>query len=128
LRKGVIVLVAAEEKRIVALDLLSPAGEEEVQIARGYACYGYWLAEAPAARGRGIGLSLLAYSLRFARERGFRTQLTYVADTDTLMLAAATQLLGFRPIGTARRLRVLGLTSWSWEVDGRRRRGRRLVL
>jgi acyl carrier protein/GNAT superfamily N-acetyltransferase len=128
LRKGVIVLVAAEEKRIVALDLLSPAGEEEVQIARGYACYGYWLAEAPGARGRGIGLSLLAYSLRFARERGFRTQLTYVADTDTLMLAAATQLLGFRPIGTARRLRVLGLTSWSWEVDGRRRRGRRLVL
>jgi hypothetical protein len=44
------------------------------------------------------------------------------------MLAAATQLLGFRPIGTARRLRVLGLTGWSWEVDGRRRRGRRLVL
>jgi acyl carrier protein/GNAT superfamily N-acetyltransferase len=128
LRKGVIVLVAAEEKRIVALDLLSPAGEEEVQIARGDACYGYWLAEAPAARGRGIGLSLLAYSLRFARERGFRTQLTYVADTDTLMLAAATQLLGFRPIGTAHRLRVLGLTGWSWEVDGRRRRGRRLVL
>jgi acyl carrier protein/GNAT superfamily N-acetyltransferase len=128
LRKGVIVLVAAEEMRIVALDLLSPAGEEEVQIARGDACYGYWLAEAPAARGRGIGLSLLAYSLRFARERGFRTQLTYVADTDTLMLAAATQLLGFRPIGTARRLRVLGLTGWSWEVDGRRGRGRRLVL
>jgi acyl carrier protein/GNAT superfamily N-acetyltransferase len=128
LRKGVIVLVAAEEKRIVALDLLSPAGEEEVKIARGDACYGYWLAEAPAARGRGIGLSLLAYSLRFARERGFRTQLTYVAETDTLMLAAATQLLGFRPIGTARRLRVLGLTGWSWEVDGRRGRGRRLVF
>jgi acyl carrier protein/GNAT superfamily N-acetyltransferase len=128
LRKGVIVLVAAEEKRIVALDLLSPAGEEEVEIASGDACYGYWLAEAPAARGRGIGLSLLAYSLRFARERGFRTQLTYVADTDTLMLAAATQLLGFRSIGTARRLRVLGLTGWSWDVDGRRRRGRRLVL
>jgi acyl carrier protein len=128
LRKGVIVLVAAEEKRIVALDLLSPAGEEEVEIACGDACYGYWLAEAPAARGRGIGLSLLAYSLRFARERGFRTQLTYVAETDTLMLAAATQLLGFRPIGTARRLRVLGLTGWSWEVDGRRGRGRRLVL
>jgi acyl carrier protein/GNAT superfamily N-acetyltransferase len=127
-RNGVIVLVAAEEKRIVALDLLSPAGEEEVEIARGDACYGYWLAEAPAARGRGIGLSLLAYSLRFARERGFRTQLTYVAETDTLMLAAATQLLGFRPIGTARRLRVLGLTGWSWEVDGTRGRGRRLVL
>jgi GNAT superfamily N-acetyltransferase/acyl carrier protein len=128
LRKGVIVLVAAEEKRIVALDLLSPAGEEEVEIARADACYGYWLAEAPAARGRGIGLSLLAYSLRFARERGFRTQLTYVAETDTLMLAAATQLLGFRSIGAARRLRVLGLTGWSWEVDGRRGRGRRLVL
>lgn len=128
LRKGVIVLVAAEEKRIVALDLLSPAGEEEVELARADACYGYWLAEAPAARGRGIGLALLAYSLRVARERGFRTQVTYVAETDRPMLAAATQLLGFRSIGTARRLRVLGLTGWSWEVDGMRRRGRRLVL
>jgi GNAT superfamily N-acetyltransferase/acyl carrier protein len=128
LRKGVIALVAAEEKRIVALDLLSPAGEEEVEIEQADACYGYWLAEAPAARGRGIGLALLAYSLHFARERGFRAQLTYVAEADRTMLAAATQLLGFRSIGTARRLRVLGLTGWSWEVDGRRCRGRRLAL
>jgi hypothetical protein len=44
------------------------------------------------------------------------------------MLAAATQLLGFRSIGTASRLRLLGLTRWSWDISGRRGRGGKLVL
>jgi acyl carrier protein/GNAT superfamily N-acetyltransferase len=128
LRDGAIALVAAEGNRIVALDLVSATGEADVRVEQPDACFGYWLTEAPAARGRGIGLALVAYSLRVARERGFRTQLTWVADDNTAMLAAATQLLGFRSVGTASRLRLLGLTRWSWEVDGRKGRGRRLVL
>jgi acyl carrier protein/GNAT superfamily N-acetyltransferase len=129
LREGAIALVATEGGRIVALDLLSATGEDEVEIEQARdACYGYWLTEAPAVRGRGIGLGLVAYSLRVARDRGFRTQLTWVAEDNAAMLAAATQLLGFRSIGTARRARVMGLTRWSWTVRGRRGRGRRLVL
>jgi acyl carrier protein/GNAT superfamily N-acetyltransferase len=128
LQEGATALIAAEESRIVALGLLSVAGEEEVDVGRSDACYGYWLTEAPAARGRGIGLALVAYSLRVGRERGFQAQLTWVAEDNTAMLAAATQLLGFRSIGTASRLRVAGLTRWSWQVDGRRGRGKRLVL
>jgi acyl carrier protein len=128
LQEGATALIAAEGSRIVALGLLSVTGEEEVDVARSDACYGYWLTEAPAARGRGIGLALVAYSLRVAREHGFRAQLTWVAEDNTAMLAAATQLLGFRSIGTASRLRVLGLTRWSWQVGGRRGRGKRLVL
>ncbi len=128
LQEGATALIAAEGSRIVALGLLSAAGEEEVEVGRSDACYGYWLTEAPAARGRGIGLALVAYSLRVARERGFQAQLTWVAEDNTAMLAAATQLLGFRSIGTASRLRVLGLTRWSWQVGGRRGRGKRLVL
>jgi acyl carrier protein/GNAT superfamily N-acetyltransferase len=128
LREGAIALVAVEASRIVALDLLSASGEEEVDIEQPDACFGYWLTEAPAARGRGIGLALVAYSLPVARESGFRTQLTWVAEDNTAMLAAATQLLGFRSIGTASRLRVPGYTLWSWNVRGRRGRGRLLVL
>ena len=128
LREGAIVLIAAEGSRIVALDLLSATGEEEVEVGRSDACFGYWLTEAPAARGRGIGLALVAYSLHVAGERGFRAQLTWVDENNTAMLAAATQLLGFRSIGTASRLRLLGLTRWSWQVGGRRGRGKRLVL
>jgi acyl carrier protein len=128
LRDGAIAPVAVEAGRIVALDLLSATGEDEVEVERSDACFGYWLTEAPAARGQGIGLALVAYSLRVARERGFRAQLTWVAEDNTAMLAAATQLLGFRSIGTASRLRVLGFTRWSWDVRGRRGRGRRLVL
>jgi acyl carrier protein/GNAT superfamily N-acetyltransferase len=128
LREGAIALVAADGSRIVALDLLSGPGDEEVEVEQPDACFGYWLTEARAARGRGIGLALVAYSLLVARECGFRAQLTWVAEDNTAMLAAATQLLGFRSIGTASRLRLLGLTRWSWDVRGRRGRGGQLVL
>lgn len=128
LEQGAIALVAVEGSRIVALDLLSATGEEEVEVRSSGACFGYWLTEAPGARGRGIGLALVAYSLGVAQERGFRTQLTWVAEDNAAMLAAATQLLGFRSIGTASRLRILGLTRWSWQLGGRRGRGKRLVL
>jgi acyl carrier protein/GNAT superfamily N-acetyltransferase len=127
-RDGAIAVVAAEGRRIVALDLLSATGEDEVEVRQPDACFGYWLTEAPGARGRGIGLALVAYSLSVARERGFRTQLTWVAEDNTAMLAAATQLLGFRSVGTASRLRGLGVTRWSWRIHDRSGRGRRLVL
>jgi acyl carrier protein/GNAT superfamily N-acetyltransferase len=128
LREGAIALVAVDGSRIVALDLLSATGEEEVEVEQPDTCFGFWLTEAPAARSRGIGLALVGYSLPVARERGFRTQVTWVAEDNTAMLAAATQLLGFRSIGTASRLRLLGLTRWSWDVRGRRGRGGKLVL
>jgi acyl carrier protein/GNAT superfamily N-acetyltransferase len=128
LREGAIALVAAEGSRIAALDLLSGTGEEEVEVEQPNACFGYWLTEAPTARGRGIGLALVAYSLLVARESGFRTQLTWVAEDNAAMLAAATQLLGFHSIGTASRLRFAGYTHWAWAIRDRRGRGRRLVL
>jgi ribosomal protein S18 acetylase RimI-like enzyme len=128
LREGAIALVAADGRRVVALDLLSATGEDEVRVEQPGACFGYWLAEAPDARGQGIGLAVVAHSLAVARERGFRTQVTWVAEDNTAMLAAATQLLGFRSIGIASRLRVMGLTRWSWNIRGCRGSGRRLVL
>jgi acyl carrier protein len=128
LRTGATAFVAAEGPRIVALDLLSADGEDEVRVVRSDACYGFYLAEAAAVRGRGVGLALVAYSFLKARELGFHAQLTYVRDDNTAMLAAATQLLGFRPIGTAQRTHVLGVSRWSWEIGGRRGSGRALVL
>jgi ribosomal protein S18 acetylase RimI-like enzyme/acyl carrier protein len=127
LRKGATALVAAEGDRVVALDVFS-AGDDEVQLVRSDACYGVYLAEAPDVRGRGVGLALVAYSFEKARELGFRTQLTYVREDNTPMLAATTQLLGFEVIGSARRTQALGRTRWSWEIGGRRGRGRALVL
>jgi acyl carrier protein/GNAT superfamily N-acetyltransferase len=128
LRKDATALVATEGDRVVALDVFSVDGDDDVRLPRADACYGVYLAEAPAVRGRGVGLALVAYSFEQARERGFRTQLTYVREDNTPMLAATTQLLGFDVIGTARRTNVLGFTRWSWEIDGRRGRGSSLVL
>lgn len=128
LREGALGLVAAEGSRIVAIDFLSATGDDEVEISRPDVCYAFALSEAPSVRGRGIGLALADYSVRVARERGFRTQVTYVWDGNEPMLAAATQLLGFRQIGSGRRRRVLGVRRWSWEVDGQPGSGPRLRL
>ena len=126
--RGAIALVACSEDRVVAVDLLSGSGGLDVEVNSPGACFGFLLAEAPAARGRGIGLALADHSFGVARERGFRTQLTHVWTGNSAMLAAATQLLGFRIVGSARRLHVLGITRWSWQIRGERGRGARLVL
>jgi acyl carrier protein/GNAT superfamily N-acetyltransferase len=128
LGNGALALVACEEDRVLALDLVSADGDEEVDVVRPDACFGAYLTEAREARGRGIGLALIAYSFRIARERGFQVQLTHVWDGNTAMLASATQLLGFRRFGVARRTRVAGFTRWSWQEDGNRHSGPRLVL
>jgi acyl carrier protein/ribosomal protein S18 acetylase RimI-like enzyme len=128
LGRGATALVAAEGDRVVALDVLSAEGDHDVRLVRPEACYGVYLAEAPDVRGRGVGIALVAYSFERACELGFRTQLTYVREDNTPMLAATTQLLGFEVIGSARRTHILGLTRWSWEIDGRHGRGRTLVL
>ena len=126
--RGAIALVASVGHRVVAVDLLSGSGGLDVEVNSPGVCFGFLLAEARAARGRGIGLALAAYSFRVARERGFRTQLTHVWKGNTAMLAEATQLLRFRIVGSARRMRVLGISRWSWQIRGKRGRGPLLVL
>ncbi len=122
--------VALEGTRVVAIDLLSAdgnRGEVELAPARG-ACWGLQLVEAPDVRGRGIGLALLAYSLRASRARGFRAQLATVSSDNAPMIAASTQILGFRALGRAQRTRAFGITRWSWNIEGLRGHGRLLSL
>jgi len=125
---GAIALVACEGPRVVALDLVSRSGGLDVDVESRRSCFGYFLAEARAARGRGIGLALTAYSFAVARERGWIRQFTHVWEGNSAMLAAATQLLGFRIVGHARRVHVAGITRWSWELGENEGRGPRLVL
>jgi acyl carrier protein len=126
--RGAIALLACSGDGVVAVDLLSGSGGLDVKVKSPGACFGFLLAEARAARGLGIGLGLAAYSFGVARERGFRTQITHVWKGNTAMLAASTQLLGFRIIGSARRTRALGISRWSWQIRGKSGRGARLVL
>lgn len=128
LSDGATALVACEGGRILAIDVVSPRGSDEATVITPDVCYGFLLTESREARGRGIGLALAAYSFSVARKLGFRSQLAHVWEGNTAMLAAATQILGFRTIGSARRTHVAGLTRWSWQTKGAWQRGPRLVL
>jgi acyl carrier protein/GNAT superfamily N-acetyltransferase len=128
LSEGATALVACEGDRILAIDVVSPTGSDEAKVISPDACWGFLLTESREARGRGIGLALAAYSFIVARRLGFRSQLAHVWEGNTAMLAAATQLLGFRTIGSARRTHVAGITRWSWQTKGAWQRGSRLVL
>jgi GNAT superfamily N-acetyltransferase/acyl carrier protein len=127
MESGVICLAAWEGERIVAYDLLGPAGSEDVTASNG-TCLGLNLYERREARGRGIGLALLAASLPYTRELGFTRQATIVLERNRPMIAAATQILGFAVIGRAERSELLGRVRWSWRRHGSVCQGPRLVV
>jgi GNAT superfamily N-acetyltransferase/acyl carrier protein len=124
---GILCLAAWESGRIVAYDLLGPSGAEDVTTSPG-TCFGLNLYERREARGRGIGLALLAASLRYTRELGFARQATIVLARNRPMIAAATQLLGFTVCGSAERSELLGRVRWSWQRHGSTCSGPRLVI
>jgi GNAT superfamily N-acetyltransferase len=124
---GIICLAAWEEDRIVAYDLLGPAGAEDVGTAPG-TCFGLNLYERRSARGRGVGLALLAASLSYARDLGFARHATIAPERNEPLITAATQLLGFTIAGRAERLQMLGRVSWSWPLHGSICCGLRLIV
>jgi acyl carrier protein/GNAT superfamily N-acetyltransferase len=124
---GILCLAAWESGRIVAYDLLGPSGAEDVTTSPG-TCFGLNLYERREARGRGIGLALLAASLSYTRDLGFARQATIVLERNRPMIAAATQLLGFTVSGRAERSELLGRVRWSWQRHGSTCSGPRLVI
>jgi GNAT superfamily N-acetyltransferase len=127
MESGVICLAAWEDERIVAYDLLGPKGSEDVTASNG-TCLGLNLYERRDARGRGIGLALLAASLPYTRELGFTRQATVVLERNQPMIAIATQVLGFAVTGRAERLELAGHVRWSWQRHGSTCEGPRLVV
>jgi GNAT superfamily N-acetyltransferase len=124
---GALCLAAWEGGRIVAYDLLGAQGSEDVTTSPG-TCFGLNLYERCESRGRGIGLGLLAGSLQYTRDLGFKRQATLVLERNRPMIEAATQVLGFAVAARAERSEVLGRVRWSWQWHGSSCSGPRLVI
>lgn len=124
---GMHCLTAWEDGRIVAYDLIAPTGAEDVATRPG-TCFGLGLYERRDSRGRGIGLALLAASLRSARELGFVRQARVAGERNRPMIAAATQVLGFAVAGRAERAERLGRVTWTWRRHGSICTGSRLYV
>jgi GNAT superfamily N-acetyltransferase/acyl carrier protein len=127
MQSGIVCLAAWEHQRIVAFDLIGPTGAEDVATRPG-TCFGLDLYERRSSRGRGIGLGLLAASLRHARDLGFSRQATIVLERNRPMIAAATQMLGFTVTGHAARAGRLGRVTWTWRMHGSTCSGPKLFI
>lgn len=91
-------------------------------------CYAMELFEHPEHTGKGVGLSLLAFSLATAKERGYRYQVAMVIGKNVKMLSASVQLFGFVKIGEIDTTRVLFKPLSSWQIDGASGRGGSVLL
>jgi GNAT superfamily N-acetyltransferase len=115
----------------VGIDWLSLSGEYdtstglEITTVDG-CCYAMNLYE--KYRGQGIGLTLLSASLEAGRRRGCTAQVTIVEESNTRMMSVATQVFGFRQIGSIRTRRVLGKASSTWKKDGQEQRKATVLL
>ena len=130
---GASAFIALQSGRILGLNVVSDTGEPgEVRLRSNREgqrdSWGIYLREAPDARSRGIGMALLAHALADRQKLGYRAEWTTVRTSNTPMLVATTQLLGYRPAGRATRTRLLGVNRWSWDIKGRSGRGSELEV
>jgi acyl carrier protein/GNAT superfamily N-acetyltransferase len=79
-------------------------------------------------RGKGIGLTLLAFSLDESRKNGYLRQVTLVAARNTKMLGAALQMFGFRKSGEIHTTRIFRQPLSVWRIGERSGRGGRVNL
>jgi acyl carrier protein/GNAT superfamily N-acetyltransferase len=130
-RAGYICLTAWMGDEIVGIDWLSLSGDYdpstglEIRTTDG-CCYAMNLYE--KYRGKGIGLALLAASLEEGRRRGCTSQVTIVRESNMRMMSVATQMFGFRQIGSIRTHRVLGKATSTWKKNGQENRNSAVTL
>jgi acyl carrier protein len=115
LASGFICLAAFDGPEVVAIDWLNETDPEGGVGALPGTCLGISLHERWDKANRGIGLSLLAYSLEVATNEGYVRQAAYVSVENVRMRAACTRLLGFTEAGSAHRTMKLGRMHWTWE-------------
>ena len=121
LASGYICLIARQEGEIIGIDWLSESGDDDpftgLRIKmRPETCFGIDLHEHLAHQGKGVGLSLLAFSLAESKRRGFHTQVTMVEARNVRMLSAAVQLLGFSKIGSICTTRIFCQPYSEWRI------------
>ena len=91
-------------------------------------CYGGELYEHKMYQGRGVGLTLLAFSLTETKKKGYQRQVTWVTAKNVKMLIAAIQMFGFKKIGDIDITRILHRPFSTWKISGRSGRGGKVIL
>jgi GNAT superfamily N-acetyltransferase len=123
LNSDVICIAVMDGKQVVALDWFSHhrAVEKDLGIEVEMSpevCFGYDLHEHPDYHSQGLGLALLSYTLKYARDLGYKRQYAIVLDNNVKMLSVATQLMGMRKVGQVDVARVLKKPFPRWNLNG----------
>ena len=119
LDEGHIGMVAWHGDTIVAMDFLAvkeyhDRDKDLVFDPADGVCFGFDLSEHRKFKGKGVGLSLLAYVLEEARRRGWYRHYTVVNAKNEKMLAASSQIFGFRKVGHSKTTAWFSRSRSSW--------------
>ncbi len=121
LETDVVCLAVMDGDRVVAIDWFSHHRAVETELGlvvemTPEVCYGYDLHEHPDYQSQGLGLALLSYTLKFAREMGYRKQYAIVHEHNHKMLSVSTQLMGMKKVGEIEVARVFRKPFPSWKL------------
>lgn len=133
LRRGYTCYTAWMDERIVAMDWVTAADDDEpgtglLVSPQPGSCVGLDLNEHPQYTGRGVGLATLAWSLEHAKDLGLKKQFAIVQSTNEKMLRTSIGLLGFSKVGDLLTTRRFRKPSSVWHLGGIAGSGRRLSL
>lgn len=133
LRSGYTCLLAWHGDVIVGMDWLLEKGYDCPYTGLRFewpagSCYAGELSEHASFKGKGVGLSLLAYSLAECKQAGFQRQVAWVTEKNVKMLSASIQLFGFIKIGEIHIRRIHYRPFSTWRIGDRHGRGGTIII
>ena len=124
LANDVICLAVMDGNQVAALDWFSHHRAVEMDLGlevemSSKVCYGYDLWEHPNYHSQGLGLALLSFTLKFARDLGYERQYAIVHEHNHKMLSVSTQLMGMKKVGELEVSRIFKRPFPHWTLGDR---------
>ena len=129
---GYLCFLAWHENKVVAFDWIACNEHYDPDTGLTFklnekSCYGLELFENKEYKEKGIGLALLAFSLKESKQRGYEKSITWVDSDNLKMLNASIHILGHNKIGEIIKKIILLKSSIKWSINGHTGRGKIVI-
>jgi len=122
MNSGYLCFLAGYENEVVAIDWIT--GNEHFDTivnltftVKKNACYGLDLLERKGFEKKGVGLALLAFSLKESKRRGYGTSIICVDSDNLKMLNASVHIMGYEKTGEFIQTKILSKSFSRWSLN-----------